>query len=243
MNNPRCSRHACAISKKEKNMKRMIRLRCLILAMLFAAIGIHAQDISPSDPFDGFYIGSSVGYLDGEAIHRFSTAEPSGDSNPHGLIGGVFAGYQKTMQNILIGIEADYEHPDADGDYINNAGLTSGGAIDLNFMASLRMRVGYPLKKIGLMPYLTGGIAYCDADLEGGPASDPDGGYFSESFTGWIAGAGLEKSITEHLVARIEYRCADYGDVEDFQTPGWPLDRMSVDLKTQTILLGIYYRF
>ena len=62
---------------------------------------------------------------------------------------------------------------------------------------------------------------------------------FDETFTGWTLGGGVEYAFTDNWLARAEYRYYGFDD-EDLGGPG-PLT--NVDFDTQTVTVGIAYKF
>jgi len=221
-------------------MKKVLLIAVLTVTLLIF-VNSHAADKSNWN--DGFYIGVQIGYTDGKAEHTFSNNAPSGDSEPNGFDKGIFVGYQKLVDKFMIGVELDYNKPNVDGDFTNTSGTTSGGVVEFDSMYSIRGKIGYPINKLSIVPYITGGFAYSDVDIQGGPSATPTAGRYSASYTGWVAGIGVERSIFNRLTARLEYRYADFGTESGNLSPGFPAVQMPVDLKTQSILFGLYYQF
>jgi outer membrane immunogenic protein len=143
--------------------------------------------------------------------------------------------------NFVLGAEVDANFSGANSD--NNAfpailGLGLTASSDLKWFGSARLRAGYAFDR--LLPFLTGGVAFADYS---GKTNDPANGKISDTRVGWTVGAGLEYAITNNLIARIEYRYADYGrDTRSgpFAAGG---DPVRLDLKTSDVRVGISYKF
>ncbi|EFG9153021.1 porin family protein, partial [Escherichia coli] len=99
-----------------------------------------------------------------------------------------------------------------------------------------RLRAGYAFDRF--LPYVAGGVAFADMDhtLVG-----PLEAYrFSDTYTGWTIGAGLEYALTDNVILRSEYRYTDFGSA-DFAVPTG--EENKVDLKSHDVRLGISYKF
>ena len=134
-----------------------------------------------------------------------------------------------------------------------NAGDGIRQSVEADWQGTLRGRLG--LAQEQWLAYLTAGIAvtrlkldsqYSDTFLDDGRGQ----GSSEETKTGWVVGAGGEYALSERLSLRGEYLYADYGSVDTsyaVTNPGNPslssTIRDKVDFKTQTVTLGLAYRF
>lgn len=220
--------------------KKVNSIGIAIIVMVFCGI-VNAEQVPNTQ--DGFYIGGQISYTDGKAEHSFSNPAPPGDSKPSGFGEGIFVGYHKHFSKFKVGIEPEFNKSHADGDFVVTSGLTSSGSIDFNYTYAIRAKVGYPISNLNIIPYLTGGIAYSDVDIQGGPSNDPKAGQYSSTYNGWVAGFGIERSVINNFTARLEYQYTDYGSEAGSLSPGFPGVQMPVDLRTHSLQLGLYYRF
>jgi len=127
-------------------------------------------------------------------------------------------------------------------------------SVKTDWDASLRGRLGFLLTPSVLL-YGTGGVAatrlnttgYCGVTtfpiLCGASTKTDD----SKTLVGWTAGFGAETRLTDNLLARVEYQYSDYGS-ESFWAPEATQNQAygvhnKVDLTTQTLSLGLAYRF
>ena len=172
----------------------------------------------------GFYIGGHLGYGEGTSDYRqdvdiFSNAAIAvfppnynifRDSvSPSGVIGGVQGGYNWQMNNFVLGIEGDISFADWGASstvFDTNAGDLGGpygddraygtSSTDIDFLASVRGRVGYAMDSV--LIYGTGGVAWAEGDARARMVAIDDGSVVAEasgkgslSDVGWVAGGGL----------------------------------------------------
>lgn len=210
-------------------------------SFIVAAIALLlSQGTATAADWTGFYIGAQAGYLWGQSDHSFSNGAPSDSSDPKGAVYGAHIGYNHQFNTIVVGLEADAEKTGADGSFNNTTGGTSSGSADINWLASVRGRLGYAIDDF--LPYVTGGAAWAGYDFGGGPAGGPCCGY-SETIVGWTAGGGLEYAISTRFSARLEYRYTDFGQASGPLLPSFPGVTMPVDNKTQVVRLGVSFHF
>jgi outer membrane immunogenic protein len=145
----------------------------------------------PPPPFvptwAGFYVGGHLGYGETKFDFRqdldvFDAAQNLSGSNtfrssvsPDGIVGGVQAGYNWQINSFVFGLEGDISFADwnsgttvfdSDVDGVRGLGIgddafgTAKG--DLDFLASVRGRVGYAFGNV--MIFGTGGVAWANAD-------------------------------------------------------------------------------
>jgi opacity protein-like surface antigen len=160
-------------------------------------------------------------------------------SEPEGFTGGLHAGYNYQMRNVVLGIEGSYDFGEVDGSgkgeiSPKSGSLYTGQTLDtspayltakssLENIASLRGRLGFTSG--AFMLYGTGGVAW--ADFEGSVTS-PDGFAhpanpavpnasgtvkFSDSMVGWVAGGGFEYMFSNAISIRVEALHYDFGSV------------------------------
>jgi outer membrane immunogenic protein len=254
----------------------MIMFRSLILASAAALTLAAPAFAQPADsgPFTwtGPYVGINAGYGGGDFNYPFSgTTDPAG-TNPvagrlrqqsSGGLGGGQIGYNvQGPAGLVLGLETDIDAADIRGRSnfysSDGSGAFTSGDVDskINYLGTVRGRVGAPLFNGRFLPYVTGGFAYggvrnsagfnCSGCSGGGFASD------THTQTGWTVGAGTEYALDRHLSFRVEYLYADLGsrnlsgDVGGaFAAPGASLYNASVLEKTDANLIraGLNFRF
>jgi len=186
--------------------------------------------VSSAYDWSGFYAGVHVGYGWGDTELSGSPTDLEVD----GFFGGGQIGYNIQSGNFVFGLEADIAASGADGDL----DVVPGSAVlstDVNWQATVRGRVGYAFDNV--LPYVTGGFAALDAESDLDVAGTTY--EFSETYTGWTVGAGVELGFGDNLSAKIEYLYADFGE-ESFTSPFGTVD---TDVSSHTVKAGLNYRF
>jgi len=207
-----------------------------------AAAPTYAPAVTPFT-WSGIYFGAQGGYGWGSTSQSFSNGAPSGNSDPQGWLGGVYLGYNWQGNNVIFGLEGDFEGADINGSFTRNSGSTSAGSADMNWDASIRGRLGLAFDRSLL--YATGGVAFADYDFKGGPnfgSPIPCCGY-SDTLTGWTVGAGWEHAWTNHFTTRIEYRYTDYGKANGNLSAPFSSVKMPTKSTTNVVRVGIGYKF
>jgi outer membrane immunogenic protein len=237
-------------------MTNVCRAVALVSGLLLAPVSAFSADLGgypggmKDGPYErpaiyaqwtGLYVGLQGGYLWGDAGHSFSNGAPSDNSDPDGFIGGGHIGYNLQSGSIVYGIEADIEGGDVGGSFTNLTGLSSTGAVDLNWQGSLRARLG--VVHGSMLFYATGGWAFGDFDFSGGPAPGPACCGYSETLNGWTIGGGIEWALSKNLTTRFEYRYTDFGRASGDLAPGYVGVIMPVELETHAIRAGLSYKF
>ena len=220
----------------------------LVASFALASSALAADvDYAPAQPglFDwsGFYFGVQAGHAWGDTDHEFDNGAPSDTSDLDGWVAGVHAGYNLQFDQVVLGIEGDFEISSVDGEFTNSTGATSAGNSELDWLASVRARLGWAFDRF--LPYVTGGIAFGDFDFEGGPnfgAPIPCCG-FSETLTGWTVGVGADFALADWVSIGAEYRFTDFGDETDDLSPDFPTVDMTVDTEIHAIRGRISLQF
>jgi outer membrane immunogenic protein len=174
----------------------------------------------------GFYIGADVGGVWSKDPVRYTSVPGvllnTAQVNASGVKGGLFAGYNWQLNSALVlGIEADIEATSLDHttDIITTlTGVPVAGDQStrdaLPWEGSLRARLGYAAGN--LLLYSTGGLAFAHINTKYANLTAPFAvDSYSHTETGWTAGGGLEYAFGGNLIARTEYRYAEFGAVKD----------------------------
>jgi outer membrane immunogenic protein len=198
-----------------------------------------APIVLPLD-WSGLYIGAQVGYAWNSADTEFpGGGGPVLNPDADGVVGGIYVGYNAQFGQFVVGVEADAEASGASGDAGDDF-FNSNSDLDENWQGSVRARLGYAINNF--MPYITGGVAFSDWDVDAGTFLPPRvTDSYSETFTGWTIGGGLEVAVTPNVIARIEYRYTDFGN-ETTDIDLAPFEH-EVDLTNSTVRVGIAYKF
>jgi outer membrane immunogenic protein len=237
-------------------------------ALAMAALGLATPALAQSADawtWTGPYVGVNIGYGGGDFRYPFSGSSDAAGTNPvsgrarqssSGVLGGGQLGYNLEMPNgLVLGLETDLDAADIGGNSsftANSLSPQASASVNsrINYLGTVRGRVGKPMYNGRFMPYVTGGFAY------GGVRNNASfgGGSFAtntQTQTGWTVGAGAEYALDRHLSVKVEYLYVDLGgrDISGpgntFNAPGVPL--FNASLKEQAtanvVRAGLNYRF
>jgi outer membrane immunogenic protein len=197
---------------------------------------------APGFSWSGLYIGTHVGYAWSQADWQDAVSGPSNHSGS-GWLAGAQIGYNWQLRQLVLGVEAD-----ASGTWISgstsclDANFTCGHSY--NWLATARGRVGYAFNGNRTLLYGTAGVAWADIDYATKDAvtGTLTGTGFSQSNVGWVAGAGIEHMLSQHLSARLEYL---YYGFDGATAPAGALGPGPTTLNpsTQTLRFGLNFKF
>ena len=126
-------------------------------------------------------------------------------------------------------------------------------AANVNYFGTVRGRLGLALGRI--MPYVTGGFAWADVDVDmslsaANPALFAESRKDSATHTGWVIGGGVEIALDQNWSIKGEYLYYDLGKEEysfTYQDPVTPTLNHTfsgdMDLTFQTVRVGFNYKF
>lgn len=179
----------------------------------------------------GFYVGANIGYGWGRA-----SDDAGATSNMNGLIGGGQIGYNWQMNQLVLGVEADFQ-----GSGQKNSGTGFIGAVPvtasdrIRYFGTVRARVGYAWDRTLL--YVTGGYAYTNV---GADITTPFGTASSNTTkSGGTVGAGIEYAFAGPWTAKLEYLYVDTGT----QSVTLLGVTDNVRIKNHIARVGLNYRF
>jgi outer membrane immunogenic protein len=229
---------------------------------LAADMAIKAQPpaaVAPATSWTGFYIGGNAGYGWKDPTVAFTandvlsnsitcgggfggTCVPGASFDMNGRLGGLQAGYNwQTNQNLLVGVEADFDWSNIRGSGNSNVPLPGAGGVNLNFQASQSIQwFGTVRGRVGVLPannlllFATGGFAYGRVDenvgLNTGLTGIAVGGFAfscniaggagptncfvgssSRIATGYTIGAGGEYALWSNFSLKAEYLYVNLG--------------------------------
>lgn len=176
---------------------------------------------SPSFSWTGFYLGANAGYSWAE-IDEAGLGGVVFDNEIDGITGGIQAGYNYDFGGFVLGLEADAQLADIEET------VAVGYDYNINSFGSVRARAGVAIDRA--LPYITGGLAWANAEIDTPAGSDDN------TLWGWTIGAGLEYAVTDNMTVKGEYLYADY-DGETY------FDSFDSDFTTHTVRVGLNYKF
>ncbi|MGO8953831.1 MAG: outer membrane protein [Rhodomicrobium sp.] len=169
--------------------------------------------------WSGLYAGANAGY---------GWSANTDYLDPTGAFGGAQIGYNFQRGPVVFGIEADFE----------GAGITDSNAYnksEMNWFGTVRGRLGYTFGKA--LVYGTGGFAF--GDVENSHAGATPWSY-TDTQTGWVAGAGVEYKLTPNWSGKVEYQYLDLSASDWKHVLGLGNE---TDTQVHTIRVGVNYFF
>jgi outer membrane immunogenic protein len=203
-------------------MKKAAFLTSVSVGALILASGAQAADLArpvykapvappPAWSWTGFYVGGTLGGVVG---HDSVTNDPGSlfpflsapvNLNSAGVIGGLEAGYNWQISQVVLGIEAD-----ASWSSLKQSGTTTSVlptpdtfSSRLDMLSTIRGRLGWAFDRTLL--YGTGGVAFANLKDQLADSAFPFTATPSSNLTGWTAGGGIEYAFTDHWTAKAEY--------------------------------------
>ena len=221
----------------------MARLSIALPALAGLALSVSsmalAQDAASGGSWAGAYGGVHVGYgfasddninTSGQAAGNIanvaSGARPRSVSvDADGFVGGVALGYNMQSGNLVFGVETDIDLTDIeDSTTVRtvNPAVTPPPALinrfsqQLDYLGTLRLRLGTTVNGGNTLVYATGGMAYGGIDnsvtmsIPNGTAAQFSGSN-DETETGYVLGGGVEHAIDANLRMTASYMYYDLG--------------------------------
>jgi outer membrane immunogenic protein len=252
-------------------------LFALAAALGLSATAASAADMAPASyDWTGFYLGVNAGaafnnsdlensldYI-GPGPRPIGAIDSKSNADDTAFTGGALFGYNWQMDQLVLGLETDFNYIGFSNDtkrtfndYPGGGGndITQSLSMDASWFGTVRGRLGFAVDN--LLFYGTGGLAY------GSPQAESDLRAYTGAGTeiarsrassddvnfGWTAGAGIEYGIDSWSLG-IEYLYVDLGETDwsanltgvagdktDYKTKG------SVDYQFSTVRATAKLRF
>ena len=168
----------------------------------------------PQQPYDwnGFYFGGHVGYGQGRANATVTDPAVTSLANTFGgNIAGVQLGYNVVLPSrVLLGLETDLtfaNYLDSNAILAQVPAARSNAVEQYDYTGTVRARLGYVLDP--WMVYATGGFAFAGTRVLNTPPNIDEEKKLNVR-TGWSIGAGVERALSPHWSARVEYLYNQY---------------------------------
>jgi outer membrane immunogenic protein len=198
-------------------MKKHLFLLAFAVSALLPAATALAADLDPPPPpmeqlrpatydWSGAYVGGWVGSacIDGTLIDNTSGGVPYLNAGC-GFKGGVLAGYNHQIDNVVLGVEGDWG---MSNNIVENNDPTADFSFRLKNIATLRARVGYAFDDTLL--FATAGGAWAEGDVDGIVSATPN--HLTSSSFGWTVGAGMEQAVADSVRLRLDYMYTHLAD-------------------------------
>ncbi len=241
-------------------MLRTALLGTAALMGLALAAPAFAQGSAPdAGPWNGFYAGLNVGYGGGHFNYPFSnTGAVTGSGTisqaSTGVLGGVQAGYNYAVPStgLVIGLETDFDGANINGstsEALTTSATTTNGNLTsrINYLGTVRGRVGIPIMGGRLMPYVTGGFAYAGVNpLTGNLVNGVQSSNTVQ--TGWTVGGGAEMALKRNITVKVEYLHVALGDSPVYSATSsggavTAVSNISEQANANVIRVGLNYHF
>jgi outer membrane immunogenic protein len=186
-------------------------------------------EVSPYS-WSGLYFGAHGGYGWSD-VNWQQEGGISARDNGEGWLAGGQIGVNLQSGRLVYGLEADISSGWIDG----SNGDCCGHGVD--WLTSVRGRAGVTSYDNRWLFYATAGAAWADFDY----TSTGLGGH-SETQLGWVAGGGIERALSAHLTARVEYL---YYDFDSVSAPAGALGAgaTALDPSMHTVRFGLGFKF
>lgn len=223
------------------------------------------------DKWSGFYIGGQVGLQSqrnwGSHSDSSNSTRPDGNGVQHydfdydfaktGFSYGLHAGYQRLFNQVLFGVEADFEGPMSaiqSSWYNSNPDFGQGNhyqqRLRSNWQGSVRARLGW-VHNVKTLFYVTGGFAF--GNFKACTVLNDCQGFvghvvkYTSTRVGWTIGAGIEHKFSYNWSARLEYRYTNYGSRNCYAQDACAINANASDIsnriETHAVRVGISYLF
>ncbi len=195
--------------------------------------------------WSGFYVGGQIGGAWTSAsvtpyiAPGFVGAGAGVSVSPSGVVGGLHAGFNWQMSQVVLGLEGDAELSGVSGSTAVGGGFIRDRD---DFRGSIRARLGFAVDRA--LIYATGGVAFQNfksTNTLGAVSSS-----YSTSRTGWTLGGGIEFAINNQWSVRGEYRYSDFGRWGYNTLAGDPLlpaGSIRQRLTDSSVRIGVSYHF
>lgn len=220
----------------------MVRLSFVLPAMIGLTMSVSTIALGQeAGAWTGLYGGLHVGYGAGSDDNVDTTGQAAGNIanvasgarparvslDPDGFAGGVALGYNMQSGNFVYGVETDIDYTDIeDSQRVNtvNPAVAGSPALvnnfkqDLEYLGTLRLRLGALVNGGNTLLYGTGGLAYGGVKTSVAlSAAAPNtavtqfAGSNDETETGFALGGGIEHAIDANLRLTAGYMYYDLG--------------------------------
>ncbi len=209
-----------------------------LFAILFLASGANSAAYAQSIPYDqlnesifasGFYAGVNAGASWGGST--WNTSVGSTRSNSSGALFGGTAGYDWRSDDVVVGLEGDFDWNGIRGSS-TNFGCGTVCSFNNEWLSTARGRIGYVFDR--WMPYVTAGAAFGELKTNGATNSA------SRTEVGWTAGFGIEYALTPSWHFKAEYLHVDFGSF-NCASPCGGVGTVAVN--ENLIRIGLSYQF
>ncbi|MBB6262257.1 outer membrane immunogenic protein [Paenochrobactrum gallinarii] len=191
--------------------------------------------------WEGAYIGVNAGYGFGKTKETY-TVGGTGHLKPRGFVGGIQAGYNWQLDQVVAGIEADFQGSSMkkSAPYYNvfdsELGYTEA---KVQWFGTLRGRLGANIAERTML-YGTAGLAYGKVKYDTYNNVTDKHANHSKTRAGWTVGAGIEHAFTDKVSFKTEYLYTDLGKITLHNDPA---EVAKIKTNFHTVRVGLNYKF
>jgi outer membrane immunogenic protein len=196
-------------------MKKHLFLLAFATSILLPAATSLAADLDPPPvtelrpatyDWSGAYVGGWAGLTCIDGIVTNVATSLNYLNAGCGLKGGVLAGYNQQIDDIVFGVEADWGKS---GNIVFNPTPGADFKYAMDNIVTARARLGYAFDDT--MFFVTGGGAWADGALTDN-VSTASPNELSGSHWGWTVGGGVEHAFTDQLRIKLDYLYTKFND-------------------------------
>lgn len=170
-----------------------------------ALLTAFAPSLAHAQSFDGPSVGAQAGWVQNKVRNpKTDLGVAAIDASKDSAVLGGYVAYDKEFGKLVLGAETGINFGTSDtvasGTGVNRVTIDPKRSFDLT------ARAGYLVTPSTLV-YARGGYTNDRIHTTLTSATGPKSA--SEDRDGWLVGAGVERKITDHVSARLEYRYAD----------------------------------
>jgi outer membrane immunogenic protein len=244
-------------------MKKYLLAGSAMIAALSIASAAQAADIAPAPGYDwtGFYLGANAGvawsnadvnqsvYIDGTRVPNSAGLGNSLNGDDTAFTAGGLLGYNYQMDNIVLGVETDFNYLGFSENSTNNIDVDAYAktSFEADWFGTIRGRLGFAIDNV--LIYGTGGLAYGNVSTDGKLVLGDAVWKASNDTTnwGWTVGGGAEYGIDNWSLG-LEYLYVDLGSA-DYKSntidiePGPAYFKGDADYAFSTVRATVKYRF
>jgi outer membrane immunogenic protein len=191
---------------------------------------------APAFSWTGIYVGANAGYAWGNTTGTLFAGVPGNFDINGGLAGGQIGGNYQFANNIVIGLEADYQWADIDGSAATGAVVASA---EVERFGTVRGRLGYAWDR--WLGYVTGGYAFGARTNVAFAAPAIVGS--SATLDGWAAGVGVEYAFAPNWSAKLEYLHVELDEKTFFAGVCAVPSLCQAGADIDSVRVGLNYRF
>jgi outer membrane immunogenic protein len=201
---------------------------------------VPAVVVAAMSNWTGFYLGAQIGYGWGPA-HQFGFGGQSPSFNMKGVVGGITAGYNYQISNVVLGIEGDLSLSSMKSQFSSTfnwgCGFANGCTDEIRWFGTVRGRLGLAVDRF--MIFATGGLAVAGLrDQIAAPVGCDFGFCGTSTKLGWTVGAGVEAMIAPNWTAKAEYLYMNFGNTSHGTVTGFGANHQA-----HIVRVGVNYLF